>query len=336
MLEGDRLRSRSRRHGGHRRAPRRSLRLRVRLAPTEPGRCSAPAASSRSTPSSTRRATEGAAASLSADESSLHLAVRSDLDPDRARGTRRVLRGPAVVRRRPDSRHRPGLARLPRARRSRDRGRRAARSGADEFAGSRRRLPRRPPGSSGKQAGIDIGEDLLPLLGSEAALSLQPVAAAADVRRLPGVTPDAATPYVSLIAKDVDPEAASKSLGAPAGARRQGAGTARERPGRRASRRSRSPACRRSRSRSARRSTSPTPTWDDRLVIATDSLGIEQARSIDERTRRVGQVPGGHRGLPDSVSLIAYLDLTGLLNLGEQAGSPSTRPTRPTPPICGR
>ena len=39
-------------------------------------------------------------------------------------------------------------------------------------------------------------------------------------------------------------------------------------------------------------------TWDDLLVIATDSLGIQQAALARQRPRRVREVPGRDRGLP--------------------------------------
>jgi hypothetical protein len=177
------------------------------------------------------------------------------------------------------------------------------------------------------QAGIDVGDDLLPLLGSEAALSLQPVAAPGG-EEVPGVTPDAATPYVSLIAKGVDSEAARQSLArlqepvAKALARRENGGPATfetiQIAGLQAQSLAISPAV-----------DLTYATWDDLLVIATDSLGIEQARSLDSGLGDAEKYQDVTDGFPDSVSLLAYLDLTGLLNLGEQAGL-ATDPTYTT------
>ena len=70
-------------------------------------------------------------------------------------------------------------------------------------------------------------------------------------------------------------------------------------------------------------------TYGDRLVIATDSLGIEQARSIDEGLDTAPAFEQATEDMPDSVSLITYFDLVGLLSLGEQVGL-ATDPTYTT------
>ena len=61
-------------------------------------------------------------------------------------------------------------------------------------------------------------------------------------------------------------------------------------------------------------------TYDDRLVIATDSLGIESARSIDDGLDSAAPFQQATEEMPDSVSLLAYFNLVGLLSLGEQVG----------------
>jgi len=156
---------------------------------------------------------------------------------------------------------------------------------------------------------------------------LQPVAAGAD-SEVPGVTPDLATPYVSLIAKDVDEEAAREALARlqrpvakALASRRNGGPPAFETiqlAGLQAQSLAVSPAV-----------DLTYATWDDLLVIATDSLGIEQARSLDGGLDETQQFEDATAGFPESVSLIAYLDLTGLLDLGEQAGL-ATDPTYAT------
>ncbi|MEZ5075157.1 MAG: DUF3352 domain-containing protein [Solirubrobacterales bacterium] len=262
-------------------------------------------------------ATDGAAASLSADDDGLRLAIRSDLDPKKAEASPSFFAalpaftptltgdvGPATLAYLGLGDPGEGVGSLLDQARSSSPGLVAA------FGRASRRL--------GKQAGIDIGEDLLPLLGSEAALTLQPVAAGGEPE-VPGVTPDAGTPYVSLIARDVDPESARQALarlqgpvakalaepkhgGAPAFETIQIAGL-------QAQSLAVSPAVNLSYA-----------TWDDMLVITTDSLAIQQARSSDGGLDESEKFEDVTDGFPDSVSLIAYLDLTGLLNLGEQAG----------------
>lgn len=270
--------------------------------------------------------TEGAAASLSADEAGLRLAVRSDLDPDRAGAAPGFFAalpsftpsltadiGPSSLAYLGLGDPQQGVGGLLDQ----------AESSSPGLAAAFRRASR----ELGKQAGIDIGEDLLPLLGSEAALSLQPVAAGAG-DDVPGVTPDSATPYVSLIAKDVDPEDARQALArlqdpvAKALAKRKNGGPASfetiQIAGVQAQSLAVSPAV-----------DLTYATWDDLLVIATDSLGIEQARSLDTGLDESEKYRAVTADFPDAVSMTAYLDLTGLLNLGEQAGL-ATDPTYTT------
>ena len=271
-------------------------------------------------------ATEGAAASLSADGGGLQLAVRSDLDPDRGASTPGFFAalpsftpsltseiGPSALGYLGLGDPQEGVGDLLEQ----------ARSSSPGLVAAFRRLS----ADLGKQAGIDIGDDLLPLLGSEAALTLQPVAAGAR-EEVPGVTPDSATPYVSLIAKDVDPEDARQALArlqdpvAKALAKRKNGGPATfetiQIAGLQAQSLAVSPAV-----------NLTYATWDDLLVIATDSLGIQQARSLDGGLDESEKFQDVTEGFPDSVSMIAYLDLTGLLGLGEQAGL-ATDPTYTT------
>ncbi len=271
-------------------------------------------------------ATEGAAASVSASDTSVHLAVRSDLDPDRSDESPGFFAalpsfspsltsdiGPATLAYLGLGDPGAGAADLL------DQARTSSPGLVAAFRDASRQL--------GRQAGIDIGEDLLPLLGSEAALSLQPVAASAE-ETAPGVTPDSATPYVSLIAKDVDPEAAKKSLGSlqdsVAKALTSGG------KGKPETWQTIQIAGLQAQSLAVSSAVDLTyAAWDDRLVIATDSLGIQQARSIDGGLGDSQKFEDVTEDMPDSVSLIAYLDLTGLLSLGEQAGL-ATDPTYTT------
>jgi Protein of unknown function (DUF3352) len=262
-------------------------------------------------------ATEGAAASLSADDSGLHLAIRSDLDPERAGDspgffaalpsftpTLTSAVGPSTLAYIGLGDPGEGVGSLLDQ----------ARSSSPGLVAAFRRTSKQ----LGREAGIDIGDDLLPLLGSEVALSLQPVAAGGG-SEAPGVTPDSGTPYVSLIAKDVDAESARQSL-----ARLQGPvaeALAQRRHGGPAAFEAIQIAGLQAQSLAVSPAVDLTyAIWDDRLVIATDSLGIQQARSIDGDLDESERFQDVTEGFPDSLSLIAYLDLSGLLSLGEQAG----------------
>ena len=55
-------------------------------------------------------------------------------------------------------------------------------------------------------------------------------------------------------------------------------------------------------------------------MIATNPLGVEQARAEGERAGGAETFQGVTDGLPEEVSLLAYLDLRGLLSLGEEIG----------------
>jgi hypothetical protein len=261
-------------------------------------------------------ATEGAAASLSADADGLELAIRSDLDPARADDSPGFFA--ALPRFKPELTGAIGPSSLAYL----GLGDPADAAGAlldPTRTGSPRLVTafRRAARNLGDETGVDLVGNVLPLLGSEAALSLQPVAVGSEPT-VPGVTPDAGTPYVSLITSGVDPAAARRSL------------SRLERPVERAAD-----------SGGARKETFETlqiagvqarslaisdavdltyAAWDDRLVIATDSLAIEQARSLDGGLDESEQFRDLTDGMPDEVSLIAYLDLGGLLDLGEQAG----------------
>jgi hypothetical protein len=260
-------------------------------------------------------ATEGTAASLSADEDGIDLAIRSDLDPSRAEQSPGLFT--ALPRFTPTLTGSIGPGSL-------------AYLGLGDpadglgalFDQARTSSPglltaiRRELQQLGRQAGIDVQRDLVPLLGSEAALSVQPVAIGAEPN-VPGVTPDAGTPYAALIAAGVDPEAARRSLARlERPVERAAGGDERE-----ATFETIQLAGVQARTLAVSDAVDLTyAAWDDRLVIATDSLGIEQARSLEAGLDESESFGGLTDDLPDDVSLIVYLDLDGLLALGEQAG----------------
>jgi Protein of unknown function (DUF3352) len=263
-------------------------------------------------------ATTGAAAAVSADGDGFHLTLRSDLDPERAEES-------------------PGFfAAFPQFTPSLDAGIGVgslaylglgdpASSAESLLAQARRSSPglvaafRRASKDLRKEAGLDITTDLLPILDSEIALSAQPVSVPADEQAPPGVVADSATPFVSLLADGVDTEEASRALAelqesvanalAPKSDGRVTVFEPIQVAGLQAQSLAVSPAL-----------NLTYATYDDRLVIATSPLGIQQARSIDDGLDTSPAFEQATEGMPDAVSLIAYVDLVGLLRLGEQVG----------------
>lgn len=169
-----------------------------------------------------------------------------------------------------------------------------------------------------KQAGVSIVADLLPLLGSEVALSVEPQRAEVAAPA-PGTLAPSGVPYASLIAAGIDGGSAARSLanlqeplvdalGASQGAPLSGFETAKI-------------------AGVDARSLLVNPdinltyaVFDDRLVIATNPVGIAQARAEGEGLSTAAGFEEVTAGLPDAVSLLAYLDLRGLLSLGEEIG----------------
>lgn len=172
-----------------------------------------------------------------------------------------------------------------------------------------------------RQGGVSVVDDLLPLLGSEAALTVEPVAGSQS-SETPGVLDASGVPYVSLIAKGLDSESAAAALAdlqdplvsALAPSRGEAAGqVAVFEPLQIAGIEAQSLAI----SPNVRLTYA---TYDDRLVAATNPLGIAEARAGGDGladSEGFRQVTGD---LPQSVSVLAYLDLRDLIALGEQVG----------------
>lgn len=178
-----------------------------------------------------------------------------------------------------------------------------------------------------RDAGVDLEGDLLPALNGEAAFSVVPRGAAESDSgaSLPGqeppatVTPDAdATPYLELLATDVDEERARDAL-----ARLQGP------LARSIDRDLGAPVFDEERIGDVRAQVlriSPTAQlsyaiFDSTLAIATDPAGVrraveggEDALADSERYERAVE------GLEDEPGLIAYLDVSELLRFGERSG----------------
>ena len=262
-------------------------------------------------------ATAGVAAALSVDDETATVSIRSSLDPERTQTS-------------------PGFfAALPKFTPSL-----TANVGADALAYLGLGDPAKSVGSLRSQAaaaapallsafdgfqealrregGGSVTDDLLPLLGDEAALSVEPVTAG-GASQSPGVLVNSRTPYVSLIAKGVDGDAAAPALaklqqplvGAldPVSIGQVPAFEASRIDGVQAQSLFVSPQVDLTYS-----------TYDDRLVVATNKLGVQQARATGGGLAASPTFKALSEPLPDEVSLIAYLNLADLLSLGEQVG----------------
>ncbi len=258
-------------------------------------------------------ATSGVAASLAVDGDRLVLAIRSELDPELSESSPGFFAALSPFE--------PTL--------TADVGRRAlAYLGLGDPAAavdgllqqaeqSAPRLPkafRRAARDLERETGVDVTGEILPLLGSQAALSVQPVGGAEEA---PGVVGSAGAPYASLLATGVDSRRAATILAElqePFAEAVSGGGppqrfepiqiaglTAQSLP------------------------ISPAidltyATWADRLAIATNPLGIEQARSDGDGLDSAPAFEATTSGMPEQVSLLAYVDATEVLRLAEQLG----------------
>ena len=177
----------------------------------------------RSTPSWTRARRQGVAASVSVEGDFADISIRSDLDSEESEASPGFFA--ALPKFRPsltadvggdslaylglgdpsssvDSLREQAAAEAP-----------ALLSAFDRFEATLQR-----------DGGISLEEDLLPLLGSEVALSVEPVIdESAPVT--PGTVVSSGTPYVSLIAAGVDETEARNRPGRPAGAADRGSGS---------------------------------------------------------------------------------------------------------------
>lgn len=169
-----------------------------------------------------------------------------------------------------------------------------------------------------RQGGVDLTEELLSLLGSEAAISVEPQVVEGS-EPAPGTLTPSGVPYLSLLAKGVDPEGAARSLAAlqeplvdalaPAGSGRVGSFETLRIAGVDA------------------QSLPVNPdvnltyaTFDDLLVVATNPIAVEQARAEVDGLEESPEFEAVTEQLPEEVSLLAYFDLRSLLALGEQIG----------------
>jgi len=169
-----------------------------------------------------------------------------------------------------------------------------------------------------REGGISLTGELLSLLGSEAAIAIEPVDAGGAAPP-PGTLTPSGVPYLSVLVEGVDDEATARSLAAlqtplvdalaPSGSGKLGAFETQKIAGVNA------------------QSLMVNPdvnltyaTFDDRLVVATNPIAVEQARADGAGLEDSPAFALVTEDLPDQVSLLAYLDLRSLLALGEQLG----------------
>jgi hypothetical protein len=256
------------------------------------------------------RSTRGVAAALSADDGALELAVRSAIDPERARAEPGFFAAftpfePELPERLPED----SLAYVgfgdPEGTVAELLAQAAVQAPgvAGGFEGLARELRR--------DGDIDIEGQLLPALGEEAALVIEP-------RADPGEDVDPA-PFLEIVARDVDEERARNALArlqrpivdalepaiglqAPVFRDREVAGV-------------------------EARSLQVSPTIDltyavadDLAVIATDPLGVERLLDGDGALDDAALFERATEGFPETLSLLAFLDVRGLILAAEQLG----------------
>lgn len=172
-----------------------------------------------------------------------------------------------------------------------------------------------------KAGGVSITDDLLPLLGTEAALSVEPVAGE-EAPATPGVLAPFGVPYVSLLADGVDSKAAAQDLAdlqQPLTEALVGKGE--EVAGQVAVFEPLQIAGTEAQSLNVSSNVELTyATYDNRLVVATKPVGVAQARDGGDGLGQSADYKGVTAGMPTDVSMIAYFDLRDLLELGEQVG----------------
>jgi hypothetical protein len=168
-----------------------------------------------------------------------------------------------------------------------------------------------------RQGGIDIEGDLIAAIGGEIAVSIEPGGEGGAIDPAAPAAPG--TPYLTLTATDVDTEAALRAM-----ARLQGPIAASADPVGGEAPAFRSLDIDGVEGQSLRISPVVELTyaaWEDRLVVSTQRAGIERAL---EGSGGLAETPEFERATErfgeDPVSLLGYLQLRSLLELGEQVG----------------
>ena len=258
-------------------------------------------------------ATVGVAASLSASDDGLRIAVRSKVDPDRAESSPSFFAAfppfePDLTERLQEN----TLAYLgigPPEEAVGDLLAQASAQAPGIAEGFQKLVDRLL-----RKGDVDLEDDLLGALGDEAAFALEP-APEAD----PGSLGAGVLPYLQFVADGVDEDAARQALAALQAPLAESVGVGEE---------GQVPVFGQQEVSGVETSSlriSPTiqltyAVFDGLVAIATDATGvadlIEGDGGLDERPLYEDATDG----FPDEVSLLAFLDLDGLVAIGEQAG----------------
>jgi Protein of unknown function (DUF3352) len=257
------------------------------------------------------RATLGAGAALVATEDGFEIEIHSTLDPERAANAPGFFAAfPSFEPELEGSVSEGALAYL------------ALGDPAQSLAGLLSQATAEAPGIAAgfervaqglrRSGNVNLERDILPLLTSQAAVAVEPSAGGSDA-----VVSGA--PFVSLIVEEVDPEAATKALSelqaplakalepqrglqAPVFKEQEIEGV---------------------HVQSLRISPTVELTYaivDGKLVLSTDPTGVRQVASGSSSLEDSERFSIATEELPDEVSALLYLNLSGLLGVAEQAG----------------
>lgn len=169
-----------------------------------------------------------------------------------------------------------------------------------------------------RRSGVAVADALLPLLGGEAALTVEPkLLDPPDAASPDGPAPATGAPYLALLADGIDTDAAREQLAAlqePVAAAigaqgRGGAGfEAREIGGAEAFGLPVSPSVELTYA-----------LYDDLLVVATDPLAVERLRADATGLAEAEAFEAATESFADEVSLLLFVRVPPILDLGEQA-----------------
>jgi hypothetical protein len=167
--------------------------------------------------------------------------------------------------------------------------------------------------------GVDVEQDLLPLLEGEAALTVEPETLAGErpaEPASPGAVAPTGIPYLALLATDVDSESGAREL-----AQLQVPLAAAVDPA------SEQPPVFETREiggveayslRLSRVVDLTYATYDEQLVVGTRPAAVERARAGGESLAGSEEFERATDGFPEQLSMLLYFDFRGLLTLGER------------------
>ena len=269
-----------------------------------------------------QQATDGAAVSLSLREDSIELSVRSLQDPELADAAPDFFSTlPEFEPTLPESINADALAYLGLGSPSESAEElldQAAKAAPEVLAGFERFSKR-----LAKQEGVAVEKELVPIFDGEVALTVEPTGGpeSADPAT-PGVAPSLGTPYVALLADDIESEAALEvmaGLQAPiAAAIQPPGGNSGAAP----------PLFQTTEIGGVEAAALQVSSvveltyaaFDDRLLIASSPVAVERAANVDDALADDDEFEEVAGTLPGDPSLLAYLDVRELITLGERIG----------------